>query len=526
MSESFPRYISDTPRKKWDYRDCDAVTDFVKGGSVAGSVLAYPYSYMVRSLGEGIYDAVNSIGIRVYGGPDDTGSVDGEDAQAVLQAAINAIRGTVNHALTGLNARVNAHGTLAFNGDFPLTSGNIDMCDLDGLTIFGNGCTLTIQTNDSVVFDCTNSANIKVYNLIFEVDATYHPDVVWLFSRDNSGASCEFNRFVDCIFTDTGSAGCDVSLVYNHASELMTFTRCYFRHDKNGFIFTGSNRDSIASSYKTIAVGGSYSCRNSTFSSCSFTKTNWETKYPYYSVILEGQGETCFDDNCYFSEGDDTGAVDGNFAFYVDLTNNAGYSLNVTNSKFEGKVITCGGASILQTLMGFKFTNNYFHREADDDSLPYFDLNKTNTQLSNWTMQNNIFHTGLSFELDLPLVTTCKFDFSTCWAEPTVTFADFYDTDLVMWTKANATFTTFHRGTVRFLLNKGGTKSSGRSTGTGGEQTIAHSLVAIPNRIYLTLVYNSDTPPYVSTYQDGTNIYITAPLNMDYYWVAEVTYPD
>jgi hypothetical protein len=487
-------------------------------------------SYIIRKNGS-YYESIKGgtatgAGTIAYGGVDGAGATSGATLKAVLQATINVIRGAVNHALTGLTARLDAHASIFFKDGLTLTAGNVDLADIDGLTLTGEGGTITISTNDSVVFDCTNSANLKISNLRFEVAATYHPDVVWFFSRDNSGASAEFNRFTDCIFEDTDSAGCDVSLLYIHATESMTLTRCWFRHNKNAVVFTGSNRSAITSTYKTVTTGSAYSCRGLTLLACAFTHTYWSTYYPYYCAVLEGQGETCFDDNCYFGLGGDTGAVSGNYAFYVDLTYGSCYTLNVCNSKFEGKAIQCGGATILTTLMGVHFLNNYFHREVGDTNKPYFDLNKVNTQISNWTMENNVFHTGLAFELQFPSTQVCKFNFTNCWTEPAVTFADYYDSDLIMWTKANATFTAFTRGTVRFLLNKGGTHSSGRSTGTGARQTIAHSLVATPNRTYLTLIYNDDSPPYVDLAADATNIYPLAPLNKDYYWVCEVTFPD
>jgi hypothetical protein len=87
----YPRYVPhDEGNGKWDNHDVNAVTDHVLAGETVSGFLAYPYSYIVRSLGAGLYDAINAIGTRVYGGADDEGLIDGADLGAVVQAATNA----------------------------------------------------------------------------------------------------------------------------------------------------------------------------------------------------------------------------------------------------------------------------------------------------------------------------------------------------------------------------------------------------------------------------------------------------
>jgi parallel beta-helix repeat protein len=65
------------------------------------------------------------------------------------------------------------------------------------------------------------------------------------------------------------------------------------------------------------------------------------------------------------------------------------------------------------------------------------------------------------------------------------------------------------------------TKNSGNSTGTGAQQTIAHGLVAAPTKAILWNIENGANA-YQSASADATNIYITAVINLDYGWEAEV----
>ena len=65
------------------------------------------------------------------------------------------------------------------------------------------------------------------------------------------------------------------------------------------------------------------------------------------------------------------------------------------------------------------------------------------------------------------------------------------------------------------------TKNSDTSTGTGAQQTIAHGLAATPTKVILWNIEDGANP-YQSAVADGTNIKITAVINQDYGWEAEV----
>lgn len=87
---SYPRYVPhSTGDGKWTDTDINAVVDHVLAGETVSGYLAYPYSFLVRIIG-GKYQAISSTGTLTYGGVDDAGTIDGDDAGAVINAAVAA----------------------------------------------------------------------------------------------------------------------------------------------------------------------------------------------------------------------------------------------------------------------------------------------------------------------------------------------------------------------------------------------------------------------------------------------------
>ena len=79
------------------------------------------------------------------------------------------------------------------------------------------------------------------------------------------------------------------------------------------------------------------------------------------------------------------------------------------------------------------------------------------------------------------------------------------------------------------LAYAGVRNSSGSSTGTGSEQTIAHGLGATPKRVYAYptedpagTVFVWKAPTIAEGAADATNIYITVTSGKDFTWIAEV----
>ena len=76
-------------------------------------------------------------------------------------------------------------------------------------------------------------------------------------------------------------------------------------------------------------------------------------------------------------------------------------------------------------------------------------------------------------------------------------------------------------GLGNIIINTVNAENSGNSTGTGGEQTIAHGLNGTPTRVILWDIENGALP-YQSSPADGINIYVTAVNNQDWGWEAKV----
>lgn len=89
--------------------DWDAMVDRV-GGVTLDGVRAYPYTYLIRKNG-GVCEAIDHTANLVFGGSTDEGEVDGDDAAAVIQAALdNAI---INHGKVHIKAGAYSQGTTA-----------------------------------------------------------------------------------------------------------------------------------------------------------------------------------------------------------------------------------------------------------------------------------------------------------------------------------------------------------------------------------------------------------------------------
>jgi hypothetical protein len=142
-----PRYVQDEVLK-WDDTDVNAVVDHVRAGETLTGFFAYPYSYLIRGLGGGFYDAINSIGTRVYGGPDDQGGVDGGDPTAVLSAAFNAaaeVDGSVKVC----------SGTYAVNAflDLDLVGHKLQVYGDDALLQLAEGKFIRVEGGDAFKWD-------------------------------------------------------------------------------------------------------------------------------------------------------------------------------------------------------------------------------------------------------------------------------------------------------------------------------------------------------------------------------------
>jgi hypothetical protein len=516
----YPRYVpTGTGTGKWNDNDINAVVVAILTGRTTTGYFANPYTYMIRAIA-GVYDAIDSTGNVVYGGIGNVGLIDGHDLKAVLQATINAARGTVNHALTGDAARIDVHATIAFSGDMTLAAGGIDLADINDLRLICTDGTFTVQTNDPVVFDCTNSQWVRFENFWWIIPATYHPDCLFLLARDISGASSSPIFFRHCIFDDHLSAGCDAALLYNFASESTLIESCWFYHVKHAIVFTSNNIFNLTSTFKTIddgTVPPGYSCNGLTLDNAAFTKAYWETVFPYYQVYMDCCRDIVVGNMSYFGNG----INEPNYAFFADMTNGYITNLVVSDSIIEGKVITTNAVVAANSnMMGAKFTNNYIKKEPGD-TYKVVDLNRAGMWCYRWNWKGNDFHNNAeTYEFELPEISECELDFRDSQCDPTVVIAEFWTSNLIMGSSAKCTVTSFATGKITFLDTGGGTQSKGHSTGTGAQQTIAHGLIYEPDwdDVFLSERSSGGALAYQSAEPDATNIYVTATDEKDYNW--------
>lgn len=143
---SYPRYVPhSTGDGKWTDADINAVTAHVLAGATADGSFAYPASYVIRVI-TGVYDAVNAAGQVVYGGTTDEGGVDGDDASAVIQAALET-KGMI----------FLKNGTYTINTSIALR----------------DGCRLTGETREGVILQASASLSTAVVEN--DLDATHGP---------------------------------------------------------------------------------------------------------------------------------------------------------------------------------------------------------------------------------------------------------------------------------------------------------------------------------------------------------------
>jgi hypothetical protein len=135
--------------------DWDPMVDRANGITLSG-VRAYPYTYLNRNVG-GVFDTIDANANLVFGGSDDEGGVDGDDASAVINASIDALG--------------ESGGSIISVGVFPLTSSlkfhavnaahAVSGVSFGGL---GNGCTSYVYPTKFVNAGIPSGESILDFN--------------------------------------------------------------------------------------------------------------------------------------------------------------------------------------------------------------------------------------------------------------------------------------------------------------------------------------------------------------------------
>jgi len=188
------------------------------------------------------------------------------NASAVLNDVVDDMKGAAIAAGRNLCA-----GKILIANDITLTD-PIDLTDIESLTISGYGRTgasnVTLQMSDNIVFDTTNSRNLRFENIQFSVASGSTPAVVFYLARGAAAASVGDSTFYNVHFLDLG--GVTTAFIYNYGSELNTFTDCTFNPIGRAVWLTVDNaKAAINSTYANELIGSTSTSMNS-FLSCNF----------------------------------------------------------------------------------------------------------------------------------------------------------------------------------------------------------------------------------------------------------------
>lgn len=162
-----PRYVQ-SEVSMWDDTDINEVVEVIRAGKTVSGYLSYPQSYIIRNIAD-VYDAVDSTGTRVYGGPDDEGSVDGADSAAVINACVTSLADTGGHIHLKRGVYSVESSILLTNAYNIRLSGETYLNYASGYGGTQNGTILRLANgvNDYII-KCVNSTPIKKTSL--EID--------------------------------------------------------------------------------------------------------------------------------------------------------------------------------------------------------------------------------------------------------------------------------------------------------------------------------------------------------------------
>jgi len=340
-------------------------------------VIAYPEQTATFIIfgkdtdGDGVYDIVyakNATGGQIqYGGEWDAGGVDGANASAVIQAAINALK-------KSYGSRYKLTGKIFFRaGEYelktPLNLANIYNVHFEGEGS-GNdvGQTQFLVATNSIGLDLTGARFCTFKNIVFKTQEGYTPKALILLARDETGASAGEHAFYRCVFYGDAEYG----LVYNYGSEIDMFRDCLFFSKRRAVVLTSSNILGITSPYVTIA-SGSQSMLQNFFDGCVFYRPE-STSPTGETILLDGGGHHVFT-KCFAGGGT-------LYFFKIDFTNvNSVFGVMVRESNFETRFLTVDAQTETKWIVAWRIENCYF---ADTDGIT-IDCNK----------ENVLFHYGI-----------------------------------------------------------------------------------------------------------------------------------
>jgi len=451
-----------------------------------------------------------------------------ENATTTLQNVTDALRGSIDHSLTGNNARGIAKGLIFIKDDIEITS-TIDLADTVGLKIVGKareyGTKISIKVDNAPAFDLTNARHLIFENLQFRVESGYTPTTIFLLARDSSGASAGDHAFISCAFEDL-NGGVTSAGIYNYASEVNNFIDCKFHiYGKYAVKLTTSNIDGLESPFKTIASGSRSTLQNRFFG-CEF----YGGTSPSDRIGIEGGGNHAFI-GCYFGSGPKTA-----YAFHLLQpvnTSTVVRGLWVYGCRFEDRIITSdtpNGASI--TIRALSLIDC----DVDaDDTAPIIDLNKFNDTYNVAALNPRIKGVRLynihnrAYEYAFRTLRNPEFYLAEYIYDPKLTVTNELVSGIIyMYDSANLNITgSLHNAPIIICHKGGGTVNSGTATIAAGSTsvTVSHGLVTTPSKVLVTPISDPGDRYWVANIGSTSFdiVVATAPtVDIDFYWEAEV----
>jgi len=500
-SDMFKRYlcVADGYEYYWNGTDLVRIPSATGGG---GSAAKGNYSYLIYKSGSDYY-AEDSDGNVVYGGSGDAGGVDGADASAVIQAVIDA-------EPTGI--------IFLKGGTYDVSNASLKLQNDTAYHFRGEGKAFTIlnagNAADAKVFEIVDSGNYPNHNKKHQIEDL---------------CMCAYNGYgIHCDFANHAQNSLQVTprftLSHLRFGKAEDGLYCKYGMKING-IYKPVINDIEIHGYAADSIGiwllttntGSLACGDGSFVAVRIEL--WGTDGT--GILFDATGSATsavnllnfYDYEClgsstatglYFKANDKTKGHLQMMYFY-------GFRLEYigTGIKLEGSPTSTS----VQTIKNIVF-------DAGDVGCQTLNVNGIGTFA--------YFGTGITFR-------NCNFyqsdiDLSNMLASPAASgrfhFDKCYNGESIVLGSADVDL-YFHDCVGGLYVKDTVLYSSGKSTGTGAEQTIAHALTLTgdaiaPDRVILTPNDDGVATLYESTAADTTNIYVTATNAKAYTWQAFV----
>jgi len=432
---------------------------------------------------------------NIAGGTDYSGT----NVATVLQSVITTLK-TVGGKIS-IKSPINLTGRLDLSN---ITKGLI----MEGIS--DDEHAVTIAQNNDVVFDLTGSAGIKFVNMYFLVPTEYAPSNIFLLARKSTAASAGNHTFDGCIFNSYTSTA--DKWFYIYGSELNLFLNCAFYAKNTMCCITAKNIDTVTSPYQTIATG-EQSMQQIYFTNNTVFSMPLSGAVPY--VEIEGAKNVIFS-NIYAGSGNNSLYF---LKFRYHATPLSIEAVCVRDSLIEQRIVTSETPPALVNLLNFKIDNLI---DSPDASSNIVDLNKANLRVDGHSINDLKMGTaGNTLNYNNLRYSHINLLRGYDGTEPTINVADLTSSEIEVLDYAHVSVSA-KNGLCTIIARKTGsvTENSGSSTGTGAEQTIAHSLVATPTMISVTPTVTGATVSGV--WANATNIYCTVTSGKAFNWSAKV----